>query len=127
MQVTCGKMARLYTYKEVKTEVDEAVKEVRQQMKEGFAKSVDDVVQVRLMDELLTLTYVYLNVLADMGLQKAGMEDLLARVAEYSDGMNNGSVGFSELRDRIVGILGYELEDPGREETLNKAIQKMKA
>lgn len=127
MQVTCGKMARLYTYKEVKAEVDEAVKEVRQQMKEGFAKSVDEVVQVQLMDELLTLTYVYLNVLADMGLQKAGMEDLLARVAEYSDGMNNGSVGFSELHDRIVSILGYELEDPGREETLNKAIQKMKA
>lgn len=127
MQVTCGKMARLYTYKEVKAAVDEAVKDVRQQMKEGFAKSVEEVVQVQLMDELLTLTYVYLNVLADMGLQKVGMEDFLSRVAEYSDRMNDGDLGFSELHDRIVGMLGYELEDPGREETLNKAIQKMKA
>lgn len=123
MRVAWGPQARTYTYKEVK----EMIEDVKTQMKEGFAKTVNDMVQIQMSDQLLTMTYVYLNALADMGLQKGGMENFLSNVANYADGMNDGSVGFTELAERIENILGYELEDPNREDTLNKAIQKMKA
>lgn len=102
------------------------IEDVKTQMKEGFAKTVNDMVQIQMSDQLLTMTYVYLNALADMGLQKGGMENFLGNVANYADGMNDGSVGFTELAERIENILGYELEDPNREDTLNEAIQKMK-
>lgn len=122
MRVAWGPQARTYTYKEVK----EMIEDVKTQMKEGFAKTVNDMVQIQMSDQLLTMTYVYLNALADMGLQKGGMENFLGNVANYADGMNDGSVGFTELAERIENILGYELEDPNREDTLNEAIQKMK-
>ena len=122
MRVAWGPQARTYTYKEVK----EMIEDVKTQMKEGFAKTVNDMVQIQLSDQLLTMTYVYLNALADMGLQKGGMENFLGNVADYSDKMNDGSVGFTELAERIENILGYELEDPNREDTLNEAIQKMR-
>lgn len=122
MRVAWGPQARTYTYKEVK----EMIEDVKTQMKEGFAKTVNDMVQIQMSDQLLTMTYVYLNALADMGLQKGGMENFLGNVANYADEMNDGSVGFTELAERIENILGYELEDPNREDTLNEAIQKMK-
>lgn len=122
MRVAWGPQARTYTHKEVK----EMIEDVKTQMKEGFAKTVNDMVQIQMSDQLLTMTYVYLNALADMGLQKGGMENFLGNVANYADGMNDGSVGFTELAERIENILGYELEDPNREDTLNEAIQKMK-
>ena len=122
MRVAWGPQARTYTYKEVK----EMIEDVKTQMKEGFAKTVNDMVQIQMSDQLLTMTYVYLNALADMGLQKGGMENFLGNVANYADEMNDGSIGFTELSKRIENILGYELEDPNREETLNGAIQKMR-
>lgn len=123
MRIRIGEQARVYTYPEVKKMIEDD----RKKTKEDFAKVVDDMVAIQVSDQLRVMTYVYMNVLADMGLQKAGMEDFLFKIADYSEEMNNSRIGFTELQKRIVDMMGYDIEDPERDVTFNNAVQKLKA
>lgn len=117
---TVEPQARVYTWPDVKEMLDQQ----RADLVKVFEGKAAILAEADVLDQLKTLTIIYLSCLADMGLQKIGMEDFLVRVAEYSDKLNNGSEDYLQMEERIEKILGYKLTDKEAMEDLKRRIMQ---
>lgn len=106
-----GPQARVFTYPEVMEILGNAVAEVRAEYEHKFTQKAQVLAQADIADHEKALTILYLNVLADMGLQRGGMENFLTRVADYAERLNAEDIEYDVMRKRIEDLLGYELHD----------------
>lgn len=112
MKITIQPQARVYTYKEMKQYLDDAIRQYRAQMVQELARKKDVVEDAVIYDELLTQEYVTLETLRRLGFQAGALNNYVARKMDVADEINNDILDYKEMEERIDKLLGYHLSDP---------------
>lgn len=112
MKITIQPQARVYTYKEMKEYLDEAIRQYRAKMVQELSRKKDVVADAVIYDELLTQEYVTLEALRRMGFQAGALEHYIEVKMAVADEINADILDYKDMEHGIDKLLGYHLSDP---------------
>lgn len=120
MYMTYEPRARVYTYKEVK----EMIKKAQLDSAAAVLKNkalLDDALAA---DHERAMLMLCLRALQIDGFQKAPMERLMSRVADFAEGLQNDTIDYDkDIRKPVEDCLGYAIEDKDFMADLERRIE----